>query len=248
MKIRFTRDFARNWREGDEVEATFETRGDLSGYLIDCVALIEPSDFLDAVKVGTIQVIEEDTEKNSEKSKLNPCMDLCYIRYGKQYSEKCDDKCEYAHAVKQMKDAIQRLCLQCRTKQSQPDLCELCATGIEDHFVPRTVREYLEYAQAEAFATQNVNEVCAIAAALNAYDEIMTVPEKSYEVINILWHVDEDESNDGLPAKVVVPTKLVLEALDEDGDVDLDTLYDSVSDWLSDEYGFCHEGFTLEEM
>lgn len=26
MKIRFTRDFARNWREGDEVEATFETR------------------------------------------------------------------------------------------------------------------------------------------------------------------------------------------------------------------------------
>lgn len=177
MKIRFARDFAGNWREGDEVEATFETRDDRSGYLIDRVALIEPNDFLDAVKVGIIQIIEEDTKKSGEKHRLNPCIDLCYIRYNKQYSENCDDKCEYAHAVKQMKDAIQRLCSLCRTKQSKPDLCELCATGIEDHFVPRTVREYLEYAHAEAFATQNVKEVCAIAAALNAYDDIMTGEE-----------------------------------------------------------------------
>lgn len=25
-----------------------------------------------------------------------------------------------------------------------------------------------------------------------------------------------------------------------------ESLYDDVSDWLSDEYGFCHNGFTLD--
>lgn len=32
---------------------------------------------------------------------INPCVDLCYTRYGKQYSSNCDDKCEYAKAVKE---------------------------------------------------------------------------------------------------------------------------------------------------
>ena len=32
---------------------------------------------------------------------INPCVDLCYTRYGKQYSSDCDDKCEYAKAVKE---------------------------------------------------------------------------------------------------------------------------------------------------
>lgn len=110
MKIRFKRDFANNWSAGTEVEATFETRGDNSGYLIDRVALICTSDFLNAVKDGIIQIIEEDAEKH----RLNPCMDLCYIRYGKQYTEKCNEGCEYAYVVQQLKKQKEQTCSLCR--------------------------------------------------------------------------------------------------------------------------------------
>ena len=34
---------------------------------------------------------------------INPCIDLCYTRYGKQYSPDCDDKCEYAKIAKEKK-------------------------------------------------------------------------------------------------------------------------------------------------
>jgi hypothetical protein len=129
MKIRFTRDFAGNWREGDEVEATFKTRGNDTGYLIDNVALIDARDFLDAVKVGTIQIIEEDAEESGEKHRLNPCKDLCYIRYGKQYSEKCDEECEFAYAVKQLKKQKEQICSLCKalyTNQDKQPLCDNC--------------------------------------------------------------------------------------------------------------------------
>lgn len=121
-----------------------------------------------------------------------------------------------------------------------------------------TVREYLEYAYDGANAMHDYEESTRIARALKAYDlnaekecvivSLDTIPDKSYEAVGILWHVDEEEDGDGLPAKVVIPAKLVFDALDDIGDVNMDVLYDSVSDWLSDEYGFCHEGFTIEEM
>lgn len=31
---------------------------------------------------------------------FNPCRDYCYTRLGKQYSEECDETCEYANFVK----------------------------------------------------------------------------------------------------------------------------------------------------
>ncbi len=40
---------------------------------------------------------------------MNPCVDYCYLRYGKQYSHDCDSKCEYAKVVlenKTLKKAI----------------------------------------------------------------------------------------------------------------------------------------------
>lgn len=57
--------------------------------------------------------------------------------------------------------------------------------------------------------------------------------------INIKWDIDleDDETyeealeNCGLPTEVLIP-----EGIDDAEDI---------SDWLSDEYGFCHAGFEL---
>ncbi len=40
---------------------------------------------------------------------MNPCIDHCYLRYGKQYSHDCNSKCEYAKAIlenKALKETI----------------------------------------------------------------------------------------------------------------------------------------------
>lgn len=34
---------------------------------------------------------------------FNPCMEHCFIRYGKQYTSECDNVCDYAKAVKDKK-------------------------------------------------------------------------------------------------------------------------------------------------
>lgn len=34
---------------------------------------------------------------------FNPCVEHCYLKYGKQYSPDCDDKCEYAKVVNEKK-------------------------------------------------------------------------------------------------------------------------------------------------
>ena len=56
------------------------------------------------------------------------------------------------------------------------------------------------------------------------------------KAINIKWDVDELEDLDYLPTEVEIPSYLI---------TDEDDLLDEVSDWLSDEYGFCHDGFEL---
>lgn len=55
------------------------------------------------------------------------------------------------------------------------------------------------------------------------------------KAINILWSVDEDEEEilEMLPDEVHIP----------DGMTDTE----EISDWLSDEYEFCHAGFELVE-
>ena len=67
------------------------------------------------------------------------------------------------------------------------------------------------------------------------------------KAINIKWDVidgaedmtkeDMDEILSTLPTEVEIPDYLITD--------DEDDLLDEVSDWLSDEYGFCHDGFEL---
>lgn len=57
------------------------------------------------------------------------------------------------------------------------------------------------------------------------------------KAVNIKWDTDGDmEVFDELPTEIEIPDYLV---------TDEDDLLDDISDWLSDEYGFCHEGFEL---
>ena len=57
------------------------------------------------------------------------------------------------------------------------------------------------------------------------------------KAVNIKWDTDVDmELLEELPTEVEIPDYLI---------TDEDDLLDDISDWLSDEYGFCHDGFEL---
>ena len=58
------------------------------------------------------------------------------------------------------------------------------------------------------------------------------------KAVNIKWNTDGDmELLEELPTEVEIPDYLITD--------DEDDLLDDVSDWLSDEYGFCHDAFEL---
>ena len=69
------------------------------------------------------------------------------------------------------------------------------------------------------------------------------------KAVNIKWDVTDgaedmtqEEMNEvleTLPTEVNIPDSLIDEEFDED------YYYSDISDWLSDEYGFCHDAFEL---
>ena len=62
--------------------------------------------------------------------------------------------------------------------------------------------------------------------------------ETKMKAVNIKWDTDGDmELLEELPTEVEIPDYLITD--------DEDDLLDDVSDWLSDEYGFCHDAFEL---
>lgn len=57
---------------------------------------------------------------------------------------------------------------------------------------------------------------------------------------NIQWDTDGDQEEfDELPTEIEIPKDFI----SENGEVDEDT----VSDYISDETGFCHYGFEIEK-
>ena len=71
--------------------------------------------------------------------------------------------------------------------------------------------------------------------------------KKTYIVTNIAWDIDEldiddnEEAYENLPTEVEVTIDVEEEELDEE-----DAEY-AISEYLSDEYGFCHDGFSMTE-
>ena len=66
--------------------------------------------------------------------------------------------------------------------------------------------------------------------------------KQGYKIVDIKWDTDGDKALfDSLPQEIILPEQFCTENKD-----DYDYL-NEVSEWLSDEYGFCHGGFTLSE-
>lgn len=51
------------------------------------------------------------------------------------------------------------------------------------------------------------------------------------KAINIIWDVDFEEDLDNLPAEIDIPNEMTDE--------------EEISDYITDETGFCHKGFEL---
>ena len=68
------------------------------------------------------------------------------------------------------------------------------------------------------------------------------------KLTEIKWDTDgNQEAYDSLPQEVTVPSKFSEENYMEGGELNEDALWDDISDWLSDTYGFCHGGFGIEK-
>lgn len=68
------------------------------------------------------------------------------------------------------------------------------------------------------------------------------------KITNIKWDTDGDEEVFAtLPQEIDVPEYyLEKKNFEVDGEYSRDEMLDQLSDWLSDEYGFCHGGFDVE--
>ena len=65
--------------------------------------------------------------------------------------------------------------------------------------------------------------------------------EKTFKVFGILWDTDYEPVD--LPEEVNVTISSSEVDLNDD-----ELVSDFISDWLSDEYGFCHYGFDYKEL
>lgn len=62
---------------------------------------------------------------------------------------------------------------------------------------------------------------------------------KQYKAVDIKWDVDDPSEEGYLPTEVVIPSYLT-------DDLDMDDPYlEGISDYLTDRYGFFHNGFRL---
>ena len=70
--------------------------------------------------------------------------------------------------------------------------------------------------------------------------------ERKFIVSDILWDVDQttsDEGNDSLPVTIeVVVTENDVDDINDDEEVD-----DYISDYITNQTGFCHGGFSTTE-
>ena len=65
------------------------------------------------------------------------------------------------------------------------------------------------------------------------------------KAINIKWDTDGDESvRATLPSTVELPREIFSPQKFESSE----ELLEAVSNWLSDEYGFCHDGFSVRGL
>ena len=65
-----------------------------------------------------------------------------------------------------------------------------------------------------------------------------------FYVYNIDWDTDDNDIKSTLPDELLLNT----EYLDIQDDENIYEIEDVVSEYLSDEYGYCHRGFSFERV
>lgn len=66
--------------------------------------------------------------------------------------------------------------------------------------------------------------------------------KRTFKVTDIHWDVDYEEDLKLLPGQLVVPVEVEEEELSDE-----DCEY-AISEYLSDKYGYCHDGFVMTEI
>ena len=67
------------------------------------------------------------------------------------------------------------------------------------------------------------------------------------KIINIKWDTDGDkELLKILPTEIDITEEFDFEEYEIDGEFEKEQLLDDISDWLSDNYGYCNFGFEIE--
>ena len=77
-------------------------------------------------------------------------------------------------------------------------------------------------------------------------------PVIRYIAKKIKWDTDGDQDTfDSLPQEVILPAKFSKENYEDEngffGEAEKIEMQDDISDWLSNEYSFCHDGFELTQ-
>ena len=96
--------------------------------------------------------------------------------------------------------------------------------------------------------TEDTCEWCPIQA---AYDDVKRFEKINstitVRIYNIKWDIDEEDYSNEENEKLNLPNE-VIHTFYEYNDINDEDLLDEIADWLSDEYGFCHDGFEVEEV
>ena len=90
-------------------------------------------------------------------------------------------------------------------------------------------------------------------------EDTMTITFNVPEIVakNIKWDCDEDDPKDlGLPADINIPASVIQKMIDDYKEEviylfielinNLENNSETISDYISDKTGFCHEGFEID--
>lgn len=73
---------------------------------------------------------------------MDPCVDFCFNRFGKTYTEECNDRCEYAKAVRRKKELEDSLEETKRPFKTIYDAAGILCTVLECENCPVTIHNY----------------------------------------------------------------------------------------------------------
>lgn len=94
-------------------------------------------------------------------------------------------------------------------------------------------------------------DTCEFCPIQEAYEEIERFEKigsiVTVRIYNITWDFDEDEYTEEENMELDLPNEVIHTFYDYN-DINDEDLLDEISDWLSDEYGFCHDGFEVDEV